>query len=97
MDGEAGHTQHSAAEEKNRAAAVAPGQAQERQARSLAEREGGRCWSGSRNLELAPMDSWVGCLGSCTTAARSGREEQRSSGTSDVSGGGARRGERVQW
>jgi len=39
MDGEAGHTQHSAAEEKNRAAAVAPGQAQERQARSLAQDE----------------------------------------------------------
>lgn len=56
---------------------MAPGQAQERQAVACSQsEEGGRCCTSSRNLELAPLSSWAGCLGRVAALLRHDRAER---------------------
>lgn len=69
-------TRSTACSEKKRTA-VARGQAQERQAVACSQsEEGGRCCTGSRNLELAPLSSWAGCLGRVAALLRHDRAER---------------------
>lgn len=83
VDGETGHTQHSLQREEENRTAVAPGQAQLRRSdrhKAVAcsqSEEGGRCCcTGSRNLELAPLSSWAGCLGRVAALLRHDRAER---------------------
>ena len=70
-------TRSTACRQKRRTAA-APGQAQLRKSdrQSLAREGGGRCCTGSRNLELAVLSSWAGCLGRVAALLRHDRAER---------------------
>lgn len=78
MNDGTGHTQHSLQREEENSRGRGPGAtSQKRQAVACSQSEGGgRCCTGSRNLELAVLSSWAGCLGRVAALLRHDRAER---------------------
>lgn len=96
--------QSAARREEQDSSGPGPGAAsQERQAVACSKsEEGGRCCcTGSRNLEMAALSSWAGCLGRVAALLRHDRAERAAiewhKRRRKWWGLEARRGERVQW